>query len=395
MFYIPQIREDDCGFAALKMLLANLYHDRNYLYLPQNERHGRYSYDDLQRIGFKYGLNLEGFKAIDKEVLTRVDRLPFIATIDIGGHSAHAVLVYRVTKLRVRYLDPRSGKRSCSFKSFLKMWDGTMLVPGTHETQACPYQEKNVLKSSERICFTLLQICTGIPALLGVYFIGVDVYVFIPIILFSLAAVFELFTKAYSLSLMKKIDTYFFENVHIKNKQYKQTLYRFERYKKSLLASPLSFLLSLVICFSLILIILQNDVKNYILIVTSFIASVVEALLYRPLIKKEVHRIAYLEDDLDSSKDDEMYKSQVARIHQKAYRIGLIEISKNCIGISLFIAIAIVLMAGKSIVSFPHVVFYFALQMALYHSFNKIVVYPDEFTAFRKAKVEFNNCLHQ
>ena len=143
------------------------------------------------------------------------------------------------------------------------------------------------------------------------------------------------------------------------------------------------------------LIILQNDVKNYILIVTSFIASVTEALLYRPIVKKEVNHIAYLEDDLDSSKNDEMYKTKVARIHRKAYKVGMVEISKNCIGISLFIAIAIVLMAGKSIVSFPFVVFYFALQMALYHSFEKILVYPEEFTNFKKAKVEFNNCLHQ
>ena len=119
-----------------------------------------------------------------------------------------------------------------------------------------------------------------------------------------------------------------------------------------------------------------------------------EAVLYRPLIKKEVSRIAFLEDDLDSSLDDKMYKEKVARIHQKAYRVGLIEVSKNCIGISLFVAIAIVLMAGKFIVSFPHVVFYFALQYALYRAFNKILIFPDEIAHFKKAKVEFNNCLH-
>ena len=154
--------------------------------------------------------------------------------------------------------------------------------------------QKQVLKHLQKSNFTFLQILTGVCALSGVYFIGVDVYVFIPIILFSLATVFELLTKAYSLSLMKKIDAYFFENVHVKDKKYKQTLWRFERYKKNLLASPLSFLLALIVCFSLMLIILQNDVKNYILIVTSFIASVTEALLYRPIVKKEVNHIAYL-----------------------------------------------------------------------------------------------------
>lgn len=395
MFYVPQIRDDDCGFACLKMLLANLYNDRNYLYLPQNEKHGRYSYADLGKIANRYGLFLDGFKLSDKNALPNADRSLFIATINIGGSAAHAVLVYRVNKRRVKYLDPREGKKTTSLKTFLKIWDGTMLVAGTHQRQFCPYKEEKVLKVAQHVWYTFLQVCTGISALLGVYFIGVDVYVFIPIILFSLAAVFELITKAYSLSLMKKIDAYFDSHIHIKDKKYKQTLWRFETYKKSLLASPLSFLLAIVVCFSLMLIVIQNDEKNYFLIASAFIASVTEAVLYRPLIKKEVSRIAFLEDDLDSSLDDKMYKEKVARIHQKAYRVGLIEVSKNCIGISLFVAIAIVLMAGKFIVSFPHVVFYFALQYALYRAFNKILIFPDEIANFKKAKVEFNNCLHQ
>ena len=395
MFYVPQIQEDDCGFASLKMMLANIYDDRNYLYLPQDENHGRYSYEDLKAIAEQYGLSVEGYKINKKETLPENEHYPFIATIDLGGNSAHAVLVYAVNHRHVSYLDPNIGKKKCGLAKFISMWDGTMLIPGTYIKQPCPVKEQKIIKPKEHAMFTLLQILTGICALLGVYFIGVNVYVFIPIILFSLSAIFELFTKAYSFSLMKKIDSYFLTNVQVKDKKYKQTLGRFEKYKKSLLASPLDFLLALIICFSLLLIILQNDTKNYILLVTSFVASVTEALLYRPFLKREVTRIAYLEDELDSSKDDEAYKSKVARIHQKAYHVGLLEISKNCIGISLFIAIAIVLMAGKNIVSFPYVVFYSALQMGLYHSFMKILVFPDEFSKFQKAKVEFNNCLHQ
>ena len=32
MFYIPQIKKDDCGFACLKMVLANINKDKNYLF---------------------------------------------------------------------------------------------------------------------------------------------------------------------------------------------------------------------------------------------------------------------------------------------------------------------------------------------------------------------------
>ena len=36
MYFIKQIDNHDCGFASLKMLLANIYKDKRYLYLKQD-----------------------------------------------------------------------------------------------------------------------------------------------------------------------------------------------------------------------------------------------------------------------------------------------------------------------------------------------------------------------
>ena len=67
MFYISQLNESDCGFASLKMLLANLYQERDYLFIKQDEEHGPYSYFDLIKIAQNYNVTLEGFKFKNKQ----------------------------------------------------------------------------------------------------------------------------------------------------------------------------------------------------------------------------------------------------------------------------------------------------------------------------------------
>ena len=37
MFYIHQTNDSGCGFACLKMMLANIRHDKKYLYMPDKK----------------------------------------------------------------------------------------------------------------------------------------------------------------------------------------------------------------------------------------------------------------------------------------------------------------------------------------------------------------------
>jgi hypothetical protein len=78
MFYISQMKQDDCGFASLKMLLANIYKNEDYLYLKQTEEHGPYNYFELIDIEKDYGLILSGCKATQKEEFPEFDEYPFL-----------------------------------------------------------------------------------------------------------------------------------------------------------------------------------------------------------------------------------------------------------------------------------------------------------------------------
>ena len=49
-YFIYQGNDHDCGFAALKMLLANLAKDKSYLYIPKPAKREYYTLEDLNDI---------------------------------------------------------------------------------------------------------------------------------------------------------------------------------------------------------------------------------------------------------------------------------------------------------------------------------------------------------
>ena len=114
MYFIQQRQKDDCGFTCLKMILATLNKDKNYLFLPQKENHGPYSYTDLVKIGKEHGVNFSALKAIEKEGLINCRSFPFIATIEKKNGNKHAVIITKIKIGRVYFTDPMKGKASLS-----------------------------------------------------------------------------------------------------------------------------------------------------------------------------------------------------------------------------------------------------------------------------------------
>ena len=121
MFYIPQVQKDDCGFACLKMVLANINKDKNYLFMQQKEEHGAYSYSDLMKLAKKEGVNLEALKITEKSELNNCTSFPFIASVALKNGAKHAVVVTKVRWKRVYLLDPSRGKYSLPINKFIEI----------------------------------------------------------------------------------------------------------------------------------------------------------------------------------------------------------------------------------------------------------------------------------
>lgn len=114
MNYCLQIQNDDCGFACIKMLLAYFYKNKNYLFITQDIKHGRYSMLDLKEIAQKEGLFCDGYKY---NTITENKNYPCIGHLQIDNKN-HFIIIEKVTKKYVKYFDPSTGINIKSIEDF-------------------------------------------------------------------------------------------------------------------------------------------------------------------------------------------------------------------------------------------------------------------------------------
>ncbi len=160
MFFISQVGEQDCAFACLKMMLANYHHDKNYLFLPCENK--SYSFYDLVNIASEYNTTLLGIKIGSAEELIHSKKFPFIATLNRKKGTKHSVLVLRVTRKYVYYFDPAIGKRKVAIEMFLEDWTNKALVMDSFTKTKCPKDFTDFVSKRDKISLPILQIFSGL-----------------------------------------------------------------------------------------------------------------------------------------------------------------------------------------------------------------------------------------
>lgn len=128
-YFISQLQQDDCGFAAFKMMLASLYHQRDVLFLPNPKQEGNYTFFELQQYGKEYGVSLIGYQTQDLQTFS----CPFLALIDQGNNRLHYLVIDRVTTDDISYRDPALGKKKVHQNTFFSYYTGYVLVPKQYE----------------------------------------------------------------------------------------------------------------------------------------------------------------------------------------------------------------------------------------------------------------------
>lgn len=393
MFYISQTQKDDCGFACLKMLLANIHNDKNYLFLSQKENHGFYSYADLLEIAKGHGVTLSAIRVTEKSTVTSCQHLPFIATIHLQNGANHAVLVVKVTAKAVTYLDPRRGKVKIKLREFIKVWDSTALIVESFEKKKCQDVIVEPIQKKQKLLLGSIQFIAGIFAVFGVYFIKDDTPIFVPAIFLFLAIITELLMKAYSFKLMKKLDEHFFKEELVPSSGYRNYIERYENYKRLSLSSSLNYILILVFSFALIVIVLLNDIRNVLLVLVPLALAVLDALVIDPIFKKKKANISDLEDDLDNSENVTDLRNRVRIVHNMAYNYSYFNMAITYLYAGFIILTTLLTMRLCGISSFPYIIFYSCIAVTLYRSINQLFSFGDNVEEYNLAKIKLNNAI--
>lgn len=394
MFYIPQIQKDDCGFACLKMVLANINKDKNYLFLPQDENHGFYSYSDLKEKGYENGINFVGFEAANKDELVSCSSFPLILSIELKNGAKHAVVVTKIKWKKVYYLDPRTGSCSLSINKFLNIWDGTGLMIESFEKRPCPVKPVSPLKVSTSILLGFVQVLVAVAAAVGVYFVKDGTPIYIPAIFLSIAIILELLMKALTYNVMKKLDQFFFSEDNLPKKGYRDYLSRFENYKRLALSSPINLILLFIIFIGLSAVVLLNDIKNIMLVLAPIAIATFEWLVLSPMFKAKANEVNELEDDLDNAENGEEFQNKVRILHSKAYNYSYTKIACSYLYAGLLALVALFTMRICGITSFPYIIFYSFISVAILRTLQDLFSFNEKIEEFNIVKVKIANSIN-
>ena len=394
MFYIPQIQNDDCGYACLKMVLANINKDKNYLFLPQDEEFGQYSYSDLTKIAKKQGLNFTAFKVEEKLEINNCISFPLIVTIQLKNGANHAIVITKIKWKHVYYIDPRRGSGSMSLKKFTAIWDGTGLMIDSFEKKKCDITPVQPVKAGSKIGLSIIQLIAGVFAVLGVYFIKDDTPIYIPVIFLSLAIVCELIMRAFTFSIMKRLDRFFFSDNNIPKKGYREYLYRFENYKRLSLSSPMNLILLAVFAVGLGAVVILNDMRNAMLVLVPVVIAAFDVLVVKPMLKEKKVEVIELEDNLERATDGGDLQSKVKEMHNKSYNYSYIDIASRYIYVGLLLLTALLTMRLCGLSSFPYIIFYTCIGASILKALIELFSFNERIEQFNVAKVKIINSIH-
>lgn len=395
MFYIPQISQNDCGYACLKMLLAQIHKDENYLYLPYKEKNRPFSYQTLLALAQVHHSELVGFRVEDPEEIRKNKVFPLIVSLKSEGDTNHAVLVTKVKKHFIKILDPDKGTYELSLKRFYELWDQTGLLIKNYQKTPCPFVVKEKRKKADYIVGIICQVMSAICCIAGLFFIDEDVYVFIPVALFICFAVFELLLRGHLFKFMRQMDEKTFEEIKLDKKDYRSFHTRFEEYKKAILVTPLNTIFTFLISAFLIFIVVINDLRNLMMVMMPICFSLIEVYFLHPNEREKQHEIMRDEEELFQAENIDDFKEKEEEIHAKTYRLAKRVLIKKYVGISLMLLGTIIVMAVSHVVSVPYIVFYLCIEYTLFTNLTNLFTYDERKREYLQAKVRFINVLHQ
>lgn len=371
MFYISQVENSDCGFTSLKILLANLYHDRHYLLLDSGTNNiNNMSYKEIIDFAKDYGLILEGFKAINDDI-ELINHHPMLVGISIDN-SNHMVMLYKVKKGFVYYLDPSKGKNKMKLTEFISIWNKTGLFVNSFKKEKCTNYLEDFIKTKDKIWLFTFQLVSGISLMLGVYFTSDKFPIALPIILLSIFVILEIINKRYIIHLFSLYDNVF--AAHKNNVDDYYALYLItEKYKEKSLINDLKLLSSgLVIIFAIMLLLL-NGYINLVYIVACLILSLIYSLVFLPYYKKEEKRIGLKELDLKAITDKEMYQTKLNAIHNSSYRLASLNNAVKFVILALFLIISFLMMSVTKVNNITYITSYLVLSYFLFENVTYIL----------------------
>ncbi len=333
MFYIKQIKNDDCGFASLKTLIANLYKKEDYLYIPQDESVGPYSYAQLIKIAAKYGVKLEGVKTEGDEI-NQISEYPFLSSLEYKEGEKHMVYVHKVNKNKIHIFDPIMGTTKISKQEFVEKWDKTCLIVEDYQEKNTPIVTKDIT-DFQKVLIAIMETLVLGGAFTSLYFLNEDINILFPLTIVLCSLIIELALKQYLLRITKQVDENHVYSLEKLPKNQYEYLVRVEEYKKALIKHPLNIVSDVILFIVSVTLLILNSKYSFISILVVLLMLLIDVVFIHPFFIKKDLEITKEEKGLDRLCNLDGFKECHRVVQSKALKYANAKVIYSAIKIIL------------------------------------------------------------
>lgn len=292
--YTYQGNDTDCGFTCLKILLANLNKDRNYLSMPNPFSKKRVSLAELCSEAKRYNVVLRAYKFSHFEDVF-LEKVPFLAIVK--NDSLHMVYIKKIRRLSILIYDPSQGKTEMSRSSFMKIFHGIILNVINFTATSCQHKNKAAIPLIQRVATIAFQASAITALFIGFYFTDGETPFVISLSFFLTAFLLQMTSYLFLVASMKKFDQKYMKCCN--GGEYsanKERLMLLQDYKRAYFSAPFEMVSAFVSMIVFIIMLIINSPISVLVIGIILIGYFVYTYLSHRLISKKKRILAKKEE---------------------------------------------------------------------------------------------------
>lgn len=378
-----QGNDHDCGFAALKMLLANKTKNKSYLFIKKPYKKKDYTFQDLQKIAKSYGFILSGY-SMPKEDYRSIPK-GSLALID----EKHMVYVVRAGKRKMTICDPKDGKVRIPNKEFERRWTGLTLecVNARNAKDIKIKKERMTLVWMDLIHYLMIAVLF-VSLMAGFYLINDSTNIIYTMVFLFLFAATELVENWYILKELKYFDKQYL--VKFFSRKNNQSIEKYRYYcdyksKYFIVAKLLVSNMIMILVFSILLCL--NDYRNVFVFLILLLVKMIDNILFS---RKEKDKIKEIEGIEAIAFDNESTLTHsLERANLLAGKVALGASYKKVMYMFFCLCLSLGMMIATGVVSTNFIIFHFGIYFLMSQAIENVISFFSNSRERKSKKARF------
>lgn len=378
-YYIKQLGDKDCGYTCVKMLLAIINKNKDFLYYPTPSIDESASLSDLMKYASKEHVTLSVSRIINKdEMFVGKTPCPFLIPIK-KGDSFHMVLVKKVNKRGFKIYDPSLGIYFLNKKKAMEIWNGELIEISKANYTSYRAKKVEVVPKFNMFITIVFQIFSFVFLMTSMLFL--DSFesdtVFIPISLFALYILFEFMYQKSTINSLKNFDkAILLDDYVFKKNKFNKYFEPMNKFKFTMISSPLELVNCFLILFFGLLILGLNNYFNFLILGLIFIVQIIFKLYEKTTLNPKIEEIAEHENFVSKNAEKlttQLFKDEVNYINQETYKVVSYMSFKKYFLILLTLSLCLIYQLTTGFLTINFMLFHFFLYIYIEENFDKVI----------------------